>query len=220
MKFIAHRGASFFEPENTLRALKRAVEMGADMVEVDVRLSRDGELVVMHDPTLDRTTDGRGRVEDMTLGELKRLNAGRGELIPTLQEVIEAVRGTGLVIEMKIPGIEEMVLEKIHENRLKNVMITSFYHGSLRKVRMLDENIKTGAIFSCQPVKPERMALDAGADAIFPAQRFVNGDMIKSVHGNDIQVYPWTVDSPERAKELMGLGVDGMVTNRLLDFKG
>lgn len=216
MEFIAHRGASYFEPENTLKAVKRALEMGADRVEVDVRLSKDKELVVIHDPTVDRTTDGTGQVEDMTLQELKKLNAGKGERISTLQEIIEAIKDAKLVIEMKIPGIEKKVLETIHENRLENVMITSFYHGSLRKVKMLDDNIRTGVIFSCQPLKPERLALDASADAIFPKHKFVDQNMIKRVHKHDILVYPWTIDKPKTAKKLIRLGVDGIVTNKLL----
>ncbi|MDD3454222.1 MAG: glycerophosphodiester phosphodiesterase family protein, partial [Methanobacteriales archaeon] len=189
---------------------------GADRVEVDVRLSKDKELVVIHDPTVDRTTDGTGQVEDMTLQELKKLNAGKGERIPTLQEIIEAIKDAKLVIEMKIPGIEKKVLETIHENRLENVMITSFYHGSLRKVKMLDDNIRTGVIFSCQPLKPERLALDASADAIFPKHKFVDQNMIKRVHKHDILVYPWTIDKPKTAKKLIRLGVDGIVTNKLL----
>ena len=112
MEVIAHRGASYFEPENTLRSFRRAVEMGADRVEVDVRLSKDNKLVVIHDPRVDRTTNGTGRVKDMTLQELKSLDAGKGEKIPTLQEVIDALKDTKLVIEMKIPGIEEKLSEK------------------------------------------------------------------------------------------------------------
>ncbi|MBC7118837.1 MAG: glycerophosphodiester phosphodiesterase [Methanobacteriaceae archaeon] len=216
MEVIAHRGASYFEPENTLRSFRRAVEMGADRVEVDVRLSKDNELVIIHDPRVDRTTNGTGRVEDMTLQQLKSLDAGKGEKIPTLQEVIESLEGTKLVIEMKIPNIEEKVLEVIHENHLKNILITSFYHASLKKVKILDENIETGTIFSCQPLKPERLALDANSDAIFPKHKFVDQKMIKRAHKHDIKIYPWTIDNPKTAKKLIKLGVDGIVTNKLI----
>ncbi len=216
MEVIAHRGASYFEPENTLRSFKRAVEMGADRVEVDVRLSKDKKLVVIHDPIVDRTTNGTGRVEDMTLKQLKRLDAGKGERIPTLQAVIESLKGTKMVIDMKIPGIEEKVIDMIHENRLENVLITSFYHGSLQKVKILDKNMKKGAIFSCQPLKPERIALDASSDAIFPKHKFVNQEMIKRVHKHGIFIYPWTIDDPKTAKKLIRLGVDGIVTNKLI----
>ncbi|MGB9845479.1 MAG: glycerophosphodiester phosphodiesterase [Methanothermobacter tenebrarum] len=219
MEVIAHRGASYFEPENTLRSFRRAVEMGADRVEVDVRLSKDNKLVVIHDPRVDRTTNGTGRIKDMTLQELKSLDAGKGEKIPTLQEVIDALKDTKLVIEMKIPGIEEKLSEKIRENRLKNVLITSFYHGSLKKIKTLDENIETGAIFSCQPIKPEKLALDAHADAIFPKHKFVNQKMIKRVHEHEIKIYPWTIDNPKTAKKLIKLGADGIVTNKLIDPK-
>ncbi|MGE4415605.1 MAG: glycerophosphodiester phosphodiesterase, partial [Bacteroidales bacterium] len=216
MEVIAHRGAYYFEPENTLRSFRRAVEMGADRVEVDVRLSKDNELVIIHDPRVDRTTNGTGRVENMTLQQLKSLDAGKGEKIPTLQEVIESLEGAKLVIEMKIPGIEEKVLEAIHENHLKDILITSFYHGSLKKVKIIDENIETGAIFSCQPLKPERLALDANSDAIFPKHKFVDQKMIKRAHKYDIKIYPWTIDNPKTAKKLIKLGVDGIVTNKLI----
>ncbi|MDI9624673.1 MAG: glycerophosphodiester phosphodiesterase family protein [Methanothermobacter sp.] len=216
VEFIAHRGASYFEPENTLRAVRRAVEMGADRIEVDVRLSQDNELIVIHDPTVDRTTNGTGRVDNMTFQELRSLNAGKGEHIPTLQEIIESVRDVKLVIEMKIPGIEEMVLKTIHKNRLENVLITSFYHRSLQKVKILNDNIKTGVIFSCQPLRPEILALDADSDAIFPKGKFVDPEMIKRVHEHDILIYPWTIDNPKKAEKLIRMGVDGIVTNKLI----
>ena len=125
---IAHRGASAYEPENTLRSVKKALELSADMVEVDVRTSRDGHIMIMHDVVVDRTTNGKGYVKDMTLKELKKLDAGLGERIPTLQEVAELVRRKAqLVVEIKVPGIEKKVLQIVKENELdRQAFITSF----------------------------------------------------------------------------------------------
>src|SRR4051794_23137839 len=102
---VAHRGASAYEPENTLRAFEKAIELGADMSEIDLHLSKDGELIVMHDYSVDQTTNGHGAIKEMTLEEIKRLDAGQGEQVPTLQEVIDLVRGrNGLYIELKAEG--------------------------------------------------------------------------------------------------------------------
>ncbi|KPV63845.1 MAG: cytoplasmic glycerophosphodiester phosphodiesterase [Candidatus Bathyarchaeota archaeon BA2] len=160
---IAHRGASAYEPENTLRSVKKALELGADMVEVDVRASRDGHIVVMHDAVVDRTTNGKGYVKDMTLKELKKLDAGLEEPIPTLQEVAELVRGKAqLVVEIKVPEIEGKVLRIIKENELdRQTLITSFHHPILKRVKELNPNIRTGAIVASRPIKAAQLALDA-----------------------------------------------------------
>ncbi len=217
MRIIAHRGASFFEPENTPRSIKRAMDMGADMVEVDVRLSKDGKLVVIHDATVDRTTNGSGYIKDMSLFELKKLDAGLGEQIPTLEEVIELVKDKiSLVVEIKIPTIEDRVVETIQEKGLKDVLVTSFYHRVVKNVGNLDPSIETGIIFACQPLRAWKMALDAGSDVIFPRHEFVDVNMVENAHKYGIFVYPWTIDDPGKAKDLIKLGVDGIVTNKLI----
>lgn len=217
MRIIAHRGASFFEPENTLRSIKRAMDMGADMVEVDVRLSKDGKLVVIHDATVDRTTNGSGHIKDMSLFELKKLDAGLVEQIPTLEEVIELVKDKiSLVVEIKIPAIEDRVVETIQEKGLKDVLVTSFYHRVVKNVGNIDPSIETGIIFACQPLRAWKMALDAGSEVIFPRHEFVDANMVENAHKHGIFVYPWTIDDPGKTKDLIKLGVDGIVTNKLI----
>ena len=218
MQIIAHRGASFLEPENTLRAVGKAIKMGADLVEVDVRMSKDNELVIMHDPDVDRTTNGKGFVKDYTLQELKKLDAGNGESIPTLDEVISCVKcRIGLVIEIKEPGTEGKVLEKINENNLENVILTSFYHKSIKNVRKINPSVDAGIIFSCQPVDVNQMASGAGANVIFPGYKYLDEELIEQAHGNGISVYPWTVDDPDIFENLVEMGVDGIVTNKLVE---
>jgi glycerophosphoryl diester phosphodiesterase len=213
---IAHRGASAYEPENTLRSVKKALELGADMVEVDVRASRDGHIVVMHDAVVDRTTNGKGYVKDMTLEELKRLNAGLGERVPTLQEVAELMgRKAQLVVETKVPEIEKKVLQIIKENELgRQVLITSFYHPILKRVKELNPNMRTGAIIASRPIKAAQLALDANSNALFPKHVYVDPEMVEEAHRHDITVYPWTIDALNEIEPLIKMGVDGIVTNK------
>ena len=213
---IAHRGASGYEPENTLRSVKKAIELGADMVEVDVRVSRDGHMVVIHDARLERTTNGKGYVRDMTLKELKKLDAGLGEQIPTLEEVIQLVRGKAqLVVEIKVPGTEKRVLQEIEKNGLENeTLITSFYHPVIRRVKELNPNVQAGVIIASRPVKPAQLAIDANANALFPKYTFVDQEMVLVAHKNNLTVYPWTMDTLSEINPLIEMGVDGIVTNK------
>jgi glycerophosphoryl diester phosphodiesterase len=213
---IAHRGASAFEPENTLRAVRRALDLGADMVEVDVRESRDGYIVVIHDATVDRTTDGRGCVKDMSLRELRMLDAGLGERIPTLEEVAKMVKGKAkLVVEVKVPGIEGKVVRLVEESSMENeALVTSFYHPVLRRVKSLNNNVRTGVIIASRPVKPVQLALDAESNALFPKHVYVDREMVLEAHENGLPVYPWTVDTLEELKRLIEMQVDGVVTNK------
>ena len=218
MQVIAHRGASFFEPENTLRAIERAVKMGADFVEVDVRKSKDNRLVIMHDPDVNRTTDGNGFVKDYTIQELKKLDAGNGETIPTLDEVITCVKDrVWLVIEIKEPGTEGKILEKVNENELENTILTSFYHKSVKNAVKMNPSINAGIIFACQPVDVMQMVSNARANIIFPSYKYLDEDMIKQAHRNGISVYPWTIDNPEIFERFVEMGVDGIVTNKLIE---
>ncbi len=163
---VGHRGCAY-EPENTIRAIKKAIDIGVDIVEVDVHLSKDNELVVIHDERLDRTTNGKGLVKDFTLEELRQFDAGKGERLPTLQDVIDTCRGkVQLLIELKALGSEEKVLKKLEENRFKEeVYIISFWHQMIKQVRKLDSNIRTGILFVGHPVNPSQLAKDAQANA-------------------------------------------------------
>ncbi|HUV02606.1 MAG TPA: glycerophosphodiester phosphodiesterase family protein [Desulfobacteria bacterium] len=149
LRVIAHRGARAEEPENTLRAVKRAAECGADAVEVDVRFSSDQEPVVIHDETLDRTTNGSGAVSEQTFEQLRTLDAGNGEKIPTLSKVLSLVKALGreLVIELKEPGTEERVVREIvRAGRERNVVIASFFHSLLLRMKELAPDLKTNVI--------------------------------------------------------------------------
>ncbi len=220
MQIIAHRGASFFEPENTLRSIKRAIEMGADFVEVDIRMSKDEELVIMHDADVNRTTNGSGLVKDQNLEELKKLDAGLGETIPTLDELIKTTKNkVGLVIEIKEPGTENRILQKISENNLEKIILASFFHESVKNARELNPSVNAGIIFVCQPVNVGQMASNAGANIIFPSYRYMNEKLVKQAKNNDLFIYPWAIDDPKVFKKFAEMGVDGIITNRLIDKK-
>jgi glycerophosphoryl diester phosphodiesterase len=218
MKIIAHRGASYFEPENTLRAYKRAMEMGADFVEVDVRLTKDKELVIMHDADVSRTTNGKGLVKDLTLDELKELDAGLGENIPTLEEVIKLVKNEiGLVVEIKEPDTENRIIEKIEENNLENTILTSFFHKTVKNAGKSSLKIDTGIIFVGEPINSHKLALDANANVIFPSYRYMTPDLVRNAKKHELIVYPWAIDDAKIFNKFVEMGVDGIVTNKLLN---
>jgi len=180
------------------------------MVEVDVRPSQDGVLVLMHDETVDRTTGSTGRVEDLTLKDLQSLDCG-GERVPTLAEAMALTEelGLGLVVEMKEEGLEALVAREL-AGRKKSALVTSFFHHSLREVKELAD-LKTGIIISSLPVKPVELAIWAKADAIF-ANR-TNPRLFKDAHRLGISVYPWVVNDQKEAAWLLRIGADGLVTD-------
>ncbi|MEM3382868.1 MAG: glycerophosphodiester phosphodiesterase family protein [Nitrososphaerales archaeon] len=216
INIIAHRGASAYEPENTLRAVKRALELNAKMIEVDVRLSKDEQIVVIHDESVDRTTNGKGLVKNLTLEELRKLDAGKGEKIPTLQEVINAVRKKAiLIIEIKVLNIEDSIVRTIEKEGIENeVIVTSFNHHILKRIKNLNPTIKTGVIFKCHPIKSADLALNANAESLFPEYRYLSKEMVNEAHKNNLRIFPWTIDDPSIANELIEIGVDGIVTNK------
>ncbi len=213
---IAHRGASFYEPENTLRAVRRALDFEVDGVEIDVRSTIEGNIVVIHDETVDRTTNGSGRVRDMSLVELRSLDAGKGEKIPLLEEVIGLVGNKAmLIIELKTGGIEERVLSIVEKyDALDRVMFSSFIHGSVKRVKELNPRAKTGVIIRSSPINPSMLALDARAENICAFYKYVSWEMVQNVHGHGLNIFAWTVDDANTAENLIMLGVDGIVTNK------
>lgn len=216
MKIIAHRGASYYEPENTLRAYKRAMGMGADFIEVDVRITKDKELVIMHDDDVSRTTNGKGLVKNFTLEELKKLDVGLGEKIPTLEEVIKLVKNKiNLVVEIKEPGTEMEIIKKIEESNLENTILTSFYHKTVKNVRNSEINVNAGIIFVGEPINICKLTADANANVIFPSYKYMTEELIKDAKKCGLTVYPWAIDEERIFNKFAKMGVDGIVTNKL-----
>lgn len=220
---IAHRGASGTFPENTLSAFRAAIDAGADMCELDVQLSRDGAIVVIHDDTVERTTDGRGEVAELTLEELKRLDAGakfkgapfKGARIPTLDEVFAVTSGKcGLNVELKAGGLEHQVAQIMQvRNALGDSIVSSFDWDYLKKIQQLHFNIRVGLLADEKPVDLMMSAVAMRAHSINPRWDMVTSDLCKAAHERGLKLYTWTVDADARMRALIECGVDGIMTN-------
>ena len=214
MMIMGHRGAAALEPENTLLSIERAIEIGVDAVEIDVHMSKDEELVVIHDSTVDRTTDGTGLVGSYTLKEIKALDAGKGETIPTLQEVVDLINNkVTLVIELKEEGTEKRVVDLVRKNNVEdNVYVISFWHRLVKTVKEMDRRIKTGVLFVGCPVDA-CIATQASADALVMKYTFINTEFVKIAHEGGLKVFVWNIDEPDLVKPHADMGVDGMGSN-------
>jgi glycerophosphoryl diester phosphodiesterase len=212
---IGHRGARAYEPENTLRSFKKALEIGVDAVEFDVRKTKDNQLVVIHDADVKRTTNGEGLVSELTLKEIKEVSAEKGEKIPTLKEALNFLdKKVKIVIELKEAGDEEKVLAAVRENGLqKNVVIVSFIEEALRKVRDLDKEVETGLIY-VKHKNPVKAALELKASYLLPLYRFTHTANVKKAHENGLKVIVWTINNPEEVAEYAKKGVDGIASDK------
>src|SRR3989344_3635632 len=165
---IGHRGACYYKPENTISSFKKALQLNCPYLECDVRLTKDSQIIIMHDKTLERTTNGKGSVKDFTLKELKKLDVGNNEKIPLLQELIDLVKNKAkIAIELKGGReIVEKVLQLIKKNKIENnVLIVSFHPYYLKKIKRLNEDIKTGLLL-LRPLLMIKRAKFCNADII------------------------------------------------------
>lgn len=226
---LAHRGASAYAPENTLSAFNLAFELGADGIELDVSLTSDGIPVVIHDDTVDRTTNGQGAVNQMTLAQLAQLDASnqmekyRGEKIPTLEEVLRAVGKRGLInIEIKstglnTDGVEGAVLAAIENTGAPRVIVSSFNPLALRRMLLLDPRLPRGLLYAPRlPIFLRRAWLRpfVRPAALHPHFSMVTREFMTWAHARGYQVNTWTVDEPDVARRLIEWGVDGIITNK------
>ena len=212
---IGHRGARAYEPENTLRSFKEALEIGVDAVEFDVRKTKDDQLVVIHDADVKRTTDGEGLVSELTLEEIKGFSAEKDEKIPTLKEALDFLdKKVKIVIELKEAGVEEKVLAAVRENGLqKNVVIISFIEEALQRVRDLDKEVETGLIY-VKHKNPVKAALELKASYLLPLYRFTHTANVEKAHENGLKIIVWTINKPEEAAEYDKKGVDGIASDK------
>ena len=216
-----HRGNPAEHPENTLRSFRSAIDLGVDLIECDVHLTADGDLIVIHDHTLERTTNGSGMVRDRTTSELRALDAGEGERLPLLEEVIELARGrAGLVIELKqaplpYPGLEEAVIEHLVEaGMLDEVAVISFLHPSIKRIKELEPRLQGGIIEGGRPVDAVALMDQSGADVYSPHWSVVDPDLVEDVHRAGRVVGVWTVDDAVSAGWCLHARPDSIFTNR------
>lgn len=225
---IAHRGFKGNYPENTMLAFSKAIDAGADGIELDVHLTKDGEVVIIHDETLDRTTDGIGNVKDHTLKELKQYDAsaeftgkyGRNE-IPTLQEYFSLAADTDIItnIELKTgvylyPGIEEKTLRIIDEFGLRNrIIISSFNHYSVLRMKDLAPQMKYGFLEESQIIGFPEYAKKYGMDFVHPVFHAVTGAYALECQRYDLGINTWTVNEPDDIRRMISRGVHAIISN-------
>ncbi len=220
MLVIGHRGASGIAPENTLASFEKAIRLRVKMIELDVHKCVTGELVVIHDEKINRTTSGKGFVSEMTPGELKKVDAGNGEKIPTLREVLDMVnRRVKINIELKGAGVAAPIVELLNEYeenhgwKTDDFCISSFDHQQLRQFRELDDSTNIGILYERKPHGFAEMATALRAFSVNISLRTVNLDMVKEIHDSGLEVWVYTVNKSHDFNRLENMGVDAVFTN-------
>ena len=226
MLVIGHRGASGHAPENTFAAFKKAVALGAAFIETDLHLSRDAHFVAIHDATVNRTTNGQGAVHDMTLSELRKLDAGSwfgsefaGERIPTLEEIFEFSKKNDVVFYLEIKpggswGGEHAMVGALRESgEIPRTVVISFDAAIVLSLRKIEPTLMTGLLYDGQIENPIDKAVEIGARQLVVRGDLVTPAMIAQIHKKDLQVVCWTVNQPAHMRMLMAAGVDGIMSD-------
>jgi Glycerophosphoryl diester phosphodiesterase len=226
---IAHRGFSGYYPENTMLAFRKAVEVGCDGIETDLHMTKDGVIVICHDEKIDRTTDGTGFILNYTYEELCKFDAGikygeqfKKERIPSIDEFLNYVKDKNLLINFELKNniilyeeLEQKVIQKVHEFKIeKNIILSSFNHYSMIRVKEIDNSIKTGLLYEATLYKVDEYAEMVGADALHPFYPAVmDNKIVEDIKKKGIMINAYTVNEEEDMKRLIALGIDGIITN-------
>lgn len=236
MFVIAHRGANKFAPQNTIEAFRIACEQGSDGVETDIRITRDGKLVLCHNNTVNKTSNGKGKIAKLYFDELENLDFGSwfgsrycNTVIPTLDAFLEAMKGTDIsILDIELKPVKSTnisfvaeVLYKVNEYGLSDkLLISSFDEEILKKVKALDSNIKTGLLYPSvsdaviRKVKsPISKAVKYGYDYLLPQHSYVSEGLIRKAHKAGIKVAPWTVNDISLLDKLYAWDADGVITD-------
>ena len=227
---MGHRGASAIAPENTLKAFEKAIDLKADFIEFDVQETLDGELVIIHDEDIKRITGHDGIISKMTLNELKMLDFGEGEKIPTLEELVKRTKNRiKLNCEIKVKGITEKVIKIFRKwDILNTTIVSSFIHEELLAIQKLTPSVRLASLeptpgtIKIDWIRKKEMieyCINNKLYAINPIVMMVDQQFIDYAHANDIKVFPWTVDSRISIKKLIRLGADGIITNDITKVK-
>ena len=226
MLVIAHRGASGHAPENTLAAFRKALAMGATFIETDLQLSRDARFVAIHDDTVERTTNSKGVVHEMTLAELRKLDAGAwfgsefaGERVPTLEEILEFAKKHDVVFYLELKpsgswGGEHALIGALRESgQIARVVVISFDSSILAAIRKIEPTLMTGLLFDGQIENPLDKAVEIGARQLVVRGDLVTPGILGEARRRDLQVVCWTVNHPVHMRLLAGAGVDGIMSD-------
>lgn len=227
MIVVAHRGYSSKAPENTMAAFEMALEVGSGGLELDVHITKDGEVVIIHDDTLERTTNGQGRVEDFTMAELRKLDAGswfapefKGERLPTLRELCARIKDLDLLfnVELKVGAnfslLNEKVAAIIDEFDLRErTVISSFNHYALAHFKQIRPEVQTGILYNCGLYNPWVYAKSIGATALHPNYKTIIPEIVAEAQKNGMVLNVWTVDQPEAIEYMKLCKIDSIITN-------
>lgn len=225
---IGHRGANAYAPENTLAAFRKAILMGMDMIELDVHMTSDSQLVVIHDDTVDRTTDGSGYIIQMTLEEIRKLDAGSwfnvsfaGERIPTLEESLALIKMYGVKVNIEIktipmtyPGIEQMVIDLVNTMGMADSVLISSFSPYSTMYCGVNSDIECGMLMNADtPVGLECPVIATFAEALHSELTTTTQELVDMAHSSGLKVNVWTVDDPADMSSLLEMGCDGIITN-------
>jgi glycerophosphoryl diester phosphodiesterase len=226
MLVIAHRGASGHAPENTLAAFRRATALGASFIETDLQLSRDARFVAIHDDTVNRTTNGHGKVHELTLADLRKLDAGSwfgseftGERIPTLDDILEFARKNDAVFYLELKptgswGGEHTLIGALRQTgEVARTVVISFDPGILEALRRIEPTLMTGLLFEGQIDQPLERAVEIGARQLAVRGDLVTPALLAEARKKDLQVVCWTVNQPAHMRMLIEAGVQGIMSD-------
>ncbi len=217
MLLIGHRGARAHEPENTLRSFKKGVSLGANAIEFDIRFTKDGKAVVIHDKEVDRTTNGKGLVKELTLAQLRKLDAGKGEKIPTLKEALQFAKSKGVTpcVELKEKTNVKKAVDEIKRTN-KNAIILSFYTEAIKEAKKTS-NIPTGLNFS-NKIKNVlgfmRLGKVIKADWLFGEKKAIDKKFVETAHKWKFKVAVWVCNTKAEVSKFKKIGVDGIASDK------
>ncbi|MEV5277895.1 glycerophosphodiester phosphodiesterase family protein [Streptomyces sp. NPDC052811] len=210
---IGHRGVMGVEPENTLRSFVRAERAGMDVIELDLHLSKDGALVVMHDAEVDRTTDGNGPIGELTLAELRELDAGEGERVPVFEEVLDAVK-TPIQAEIKDVAAARALAEvMLRRDLVSRVEVLSFHDEALAEIAVLVPGVRTGLVDDSWGPDLLDRARAVGAKTLVLSIHRLTLETVQQAHAAGLKVIGWTVNTQEQLRLVRALELDGATTD-------
>jgi glycerophosphoryl diester phosphodiesterase len=217
VKVIAHRGTGEGPLENTLTAFQTAISWGVDCIECDIRSSRNGVAVIIHDFSVERLADESGKVAEYSLSELKAMKLGSGNRIPSLVEFFELVKphkDLDINLDVKVVGLEAQILQRIQEYGLvKRTLISSFIQPVLTEFHNLSDEIATALLYEYDLQNPTEVAKELGCTAINPQLHFVDSDLVHASHRKGLEINSWVINEPKEMQRFIDLGVDGIITD-------
>ncbi len=212
---IGHRGAACHAPENTLAAIRAGISLGVDFIELDIQSTRDDRLIVIHDQSVDRTTNGTGFVSDLTGAQVQALDAGEGESVPTLEAALAAINShAGAMLEVKAPNLGPAIYQTVQAAHFTSpVIYASFLHAEILAIHALDPHAKTLALIEGVPVSGADFAIEARATHAGISLDSATPDFVAALHRAGLQVWVYTVNQPALIPQVIALGVDGIISD-------